>query len=86
MKRMTALFSAALLYHLHPIPAGAGLNRLERLGPPISLELLNRCAAMHLALLPEVQGAYERGEEGAAAELAWMIETGRQLLAAGGEG
>jgi len=59
---------------------------LERLGPPISLELLNRCAAMHLALLPEVQGAYERGEEGAAAELAWMIETGRQLLAAGGEG
>lgn len=58
---------------------------ITRLGPPISAELLNRCAAMHLALLPEVQAACDRGEEGAAAELAWMIETGRLLLKAGGE-
>lgn len=53
--------------------------------PAMPRDLLNRCAAMHMALFTEVRAAYERGEEGAAGELAWMIETGRLLVAAGGE-
>lgn len=53
--------------------------------PVVPDGLLNRCAAMHMALFAEVQAAYERGEEGAAGEMVWMIETGRLLLAAGGE-
>ncbi|MDY7116578.1 hypothetical protein RAN53_09465 [Halomonas sp. SSL-5] len=53
--------------------------------PAVPRELLHRCAAMHSALFVEVKAAYDRGEAGAAEELAWLVETGEQLLAAGGE-
>lgn len=46
--------------------------------------LLDRCAAMHLALLAQVRAAYEAGDSNADLELAWLLETGEQLLAAGG--
>ncbi|MBK1691100.1 hypothetical protein [Ectothiorhodospira mobilis] len=50
----------------------------------ISAELVNRCAAMHQALWKQATAAYERGEAGAAGDLLWLAETGKQLLAAGG--
>lgn len=48
-------------------------------------ELVNRCAAMHQALWAQAHAAYQRGEAGAAGDLLWLAETGKQLLAAGGE-
>lgn len=50
----------------------------------ISVELVYRCAAMHQALWKQAAAAYERGEAGAAGDLLWLAETGKQLLAAGG--
>ena len=51
----------------------------------VPAELLDRCAAMHLTLLEQTREAYARGNESAGRELAWLIETGEQLVAAGGE-
>ncbi len=51
---------------------------------PVTPELINRCATMHLVLLEQARLAYEQGQEGASQELAWLIETGNQLVAAGG--
>lgn len=50
----------------------------------IPAELLDRCAAMHLTLLEQVRREYAQGNERAGRELAWLIETGEQLVAAGG--
>jgi hypothetical protein len=47
-------------------------------------ELVNRCAAMHQALWKHATAAYERGDAGAAGDLLWLAETGKQLLVAGG--
>lgn len=47
-------------------------------------ELVSRCAAMHQALWKQATAAYEQGEAGAAGDLLWLAETGKQLLAAGG--
>lgn len=52
--------------------------------PPMSQALLERCAAMHLTLLAQAKAARDAGEPGAESELAWLMETGEQLLAAGG--
>lgn len=51
----------------------------------VSPELLDRCAAMHLSLLEQARTAYEQGDEAAGRELRWLLETGEQLVAAGGE-
>jgi len=53
--------------------------------PAIPAELLDRCAAMHLTLLEQAREEYAKGNERAGRELAWLIETGEQLVAAGGE-
>lgn len=53
--------------------------------PAIPAELLDRCAAMHLTLLEQARKEYAQGSERASRELAWLIETGEQLVAAGGE-
>jgi len=47
-------------------------------------ELVSRCAAMHQALWKQATAAYEQGEAGAAGDLLWLAETGKQLLTAGG--
>lgn len=53
-------------------------------GHAIPRDLLERCAAMHLTLLAQAREAAAAGEPGAESELAWLMETGEQLLAAGG--
>ncbi|KAA0014412.1 hypothetical protein F0A17_01820 [Billgrantia pellis] len=54
----------------------AGLAVLQR-------DLLDRCAAMHLTLLAQAKAARDAGDPGAGRELAWLLETGEQLVAAG---
>lgn len=51
--------------------------------PPLPGELLERCAAMHLTLLAQSREALDADRPGAEQELAWLLETGKQLLAAG---
>ncbi|MBB3142803.1 hypothetical protein [Halomonas organivorans] len=53
-------------------------------GVTIPPELFNRCAAMHLTLLEQAREDYAQGNQDAGQELRWLIETGEQLLAAGG--
>lgn len=65
---------------LPPVTAPA----VEQIGEPVTDELLNRCAAMHRALLAQAEEAYAAGDPDAWRELRWLMETGSQLLAAGG--
>lgn len=58
---------------------------VERIGAPLPDDLLNRCAAMNAALLAQAKQAHEQGEPEAWRAMAWLIETGKQLIAAGGE-
>lgn len=58
---------------------------VERIGAPLPDELLNRCAAMNAALLAQAEKAYDAGQPGACQDLAWLLETGKQLVAAGSE-
>lgn len=51
----------------------------------ISTELLNRCATMNATLLAQAEQAYAAGDTDAWRDLAWLMETGRQLVAIGGE-
>ncbi|RUR34495.1 hypothetical protein [Vreelandella nanhaiensis] len=51
----------------------------------ISTELLDRCAAMNAALLAQAEKAHAAGDADAWRDLAWLIETGKQLVAVGGE-
>lgn len=58
---------------------------VERLAPePLAPDLVNRCAAMQLALLADARQRYDQGDHEAAGEIRWLLETGEQLLAAGG--
>lgn len=50
----------------------------------VSPALLDRCAAMNLSLLEQARTAYDQGDQAAGQELRWLIETGEQLVAAGG--
>ncbi|MCE8042458.1 hypothetical protein HOP60_09860 [Halomonas daqingensis] len=73
----------------HALPPLAGDLPLEATvslhhGHAIPKDLLERCAAMHLTLLAQAREAAAAGEPGAESELAWLYETGEQLLAAGG--
>ncbi|MCK2183531.1 hypothetical protein [Halomonas getboli] len=54
-------------------------------GITLSLELFQRCVAMHRTLLAQAGDGYAQGEQDAGQELQWLMETGRQLVAAGGE-
>lgn len=63
-----------------PLEATVSLHH----GHAIPRDLLERCAAMHLTLLAQAREAAAAGEPGAESELAWLYETGEQLLAAGG--
>ncbi|NIC05241.1 hypothetical protein [Billgrantia bachuensis] len=63
-----------------PLEATVSLHH----GHAIPKDLLERCAAMHLTLLAQAREAAAAGEPGAESELAWLYETGEQLLAAGG--
>lgn len=63
-----------------PLEATVSLHH----GYAIPRDLLERCAAMHLTLLAQAKAARDAGEPGAESELAWLMETGEQLLAAGG--
>ncbi|UQI41906.1 hypothetical protein [Vreelandella venusta] len=58
---------------------------VERIGAPMPDELLNRCAAMNAALLAQATRSYEAGVPGAWRDMNWLIETGKKLLALGGE-
>ncbi|WP_153016721.1 hypothetical protein [Vreelandella aquamarina] len=60
----------------------ATISRQEPAAMPA--ELVGRCAAMHQALWAQAHAAYQRGEVGAAGDLLWLAETGKQLLTAGG--
>lgn len=51
----------------------------------ISDDLLNRCAAMNVTLLAQAEKAHAAGDAAAWRDLAWLMETGRQLVALGGE-
>ncbi|CAM3308343.1 hypothetical protein [Halomonas lysinitropha] len=58
---------------------------VERIGPgPLAPDLVNRCAAMQMALLADARRRYEQGDVDAAGEIRWLQETGQQLLEAGG--
>lgn len=50
----------------------------------ISDDLLNRCAAMNATLLAQAEKSHATGDPDAWRDLAWLIETGKQLVAAGG--
>lgn len=50
----------------------------------ISDDLLNRCAAMNATLLAQAEKAHAAGDADAWRDLAWLMETGRQLVAVGG--
>jgi len=52
---------------------------------PLPADLLQRCAAMQLALMDDVRRRYDAGEPGALDEMAWLRETGRMIVGAGGE-
>ncbi|WP_027967302.1 hypothetical protein [Halomonas halocynthiae] len=60
-------------------------STVERIGAPLPDELLNRCAAMNAVLLAQAEKAHSAGDPEAWRDLAWLIETGKQLVAAGGE-
>lgn len=62
----------------------AGQNPLAPRGLAVSPDLLDRCAAMQMTLLEQAYQAYQQGDEAAGRELAWLLETGEQLVAAGG--
>ncbi|WP_193090842.1 hypothetical protein [Halomonas colorata] len=51
----------------------------------ISTDLLDRCAAMNATLLAQAEKAHAAGDTDAWRDLAWLIETGKQLVAVGGE-
>lgn len=53
--------------------------------PLISRDLLDRCAAMNATLLAQAEQAHAAGDTDAWRDLAWLMETGRQLVAIGGE-
>lgn len=67
-----------------PLPEITYPAQVERLGTPLFADLLERCAAMHLVLLAQAREARKAGDPSADRELAWLIETGEQLLQAGG--
>lgn len=58
---------------------------IERIGAPLPDDLINRCAAMNAALLAQAESAHAAGDADAWRDLAWLMETGRQLVAVGGE-
>ena len=73
-----------------PIPVSSGAlpefnGTVERIGVPLPDDLLNRCAAMTATLLAQAEQAYAGGELEAWRDLHWLMETGKQLVAAGGE-
>lgn len=68
-----------------PLPFGACSASIERIGAPLPSDLLNRCAAMNAALLAQAEQAYVAGDPEVWRDMAWLIETGKQLVAAGGE-
>lgn len=47
-------------------------------------DLLDRCAAMNATLLAQAEQAHAAGDIDAWRDLAWLMETGRQLVAIGG--
>lgn len=68
-----------------PLPIEDCPASVERIGAPMPDELLNRCAAMNAALLAQATRSYEAGVPGAWRDMNWLAETGKQLLALGGE-
>lgn len=58
---------------------------VERIGAPLPDDLLNRCAAMNATLLAQAEKAHAAGDADAWRDLAWLMETGKQLVAVGGE-
>lgn len=73
-----------------PISALAGAlpefnATVERTADPLPDDLLNRCAAMNSTLLALAEQAAADGYKEAWSDLAWLIETGKQLVAAGGD-
>ncbi|PKG49623.1 hypothetical protein [Halomonas sp. MES3-P3E] len=64
-----------------PLPFEACSASIERIGAPLPSDLLNRCAAMNTTLLAQAEQAYVAGDPDAWRDLAWLIETGKQLVA-----
>ena len=56
----------------------------ERIDHGLSAALLDRCAAMNMALMVDARRRYDAGNTDAARELSWLMETGRLLRDAGG--
>lgn len=56
----------------------------EHIDPGLSVALLDRCAAMNMALMVDARRRYDTGNPDAASELSWLMETGRLLRDAGG--
>ncbi|MGO3056957.1 MAG: hypothetical protein ACTID3_08505 [Halomonas sp.] len=76
---MQTRFTSAQIAQVFSIPK----DLIESRAAP--RDLLDRCAAMNAALLAQAEKAHAAGDTDAWRDLAWLMETGRQLVAIGGE-
>ncbi|MEH6641417.1 hypothetical protein [Vreelandella glaciei] len=68
-----------------PLPFEVWAASIERSGAPLPDDLLNRCAVMNSTLLALAEQAAADGYYEAWRDMAWLIDTGKQLVALRGD-